>query len=147
MRRGLLHEVEVFWTIWSSCPATNYQFQLDRHTSSASIFPPKQYQDQSIDKHLENTETFQRTLDNCSLSPGKFHEHFFISMVAIVLAIPFTNFYSGKKILIWPPKIDHLTSQPKYIHTNTCSKNTNTWMISPLSRSIYTNNKPPDKQM
>ena len=59
-----------------------------------------QYQDQGIDKQLENTETFHRTLDNISLSPEKFHEYFLdqwlLSLVAIVLAILFTKYYSGK---------------------------------------------------
>ena len=54
----------------------NYQFQLDRHTVLASMLPPNQYQDEGIDKQPEKTETFHRTLDNCSLSPGKFHEYF-----------------------------------------------------------------------
>ena len=40
------------------------------------MLPPNQYQDEGIGKQLENTETFHRTLDNCSLSPGKFQDYF-----------------------------------------------------------------------
>ena len=40
------------------------------------MLPPNQYQDQGIDKQPENTETVYRTMDHCSLSPGKFHEYF-----------------------------------------------------------------------
>ena len=60
------------------------------------MLPPNQYQDQGIGKQLENTETIHRTSDNCSLSPGKFHEYFFRSMGAIILAILFYKYYSGK---------------------------------------------------
>ena len=38
--------------------------------------PPNENQNQGIEKQLENTETFHRFLDHCSLSAGNFHEHF-----------------------------------------------------------------------
>ena len=153
MRRGVLHEVKVFWTIWCSCPVTIYQFQSDLHSISDSMVSSNQYGDQGNEKQLENTEIFYRNLDGCFLSADRIHEYILDQWLQSFWPFFPTNINLTKWILILTPKItsalDFWTKVYSNYQPNTCSENTTLlkWRISPLSQTrqpqiIYTNNEP-----